>query len=118
VNRFIELIVHLNQFTKISLPNALFELYIQCLISTSICLVFCTLNHYCWKKSAFLKTAFRNTVSLKKMDLNFALFLLLVSFFPTLDVNYASVTERAYSHSGRHEMNLDDEGFTEMSDCV
>jgi len=47
VNRFIELIVHLNQFTKISLPNALFELYIQCLISTSICLVFCTLNHYC-----------------------------------------------------------------------
>jgi len=52
------------------------------------------------------------------MDLNFALFLPLVSFFPTLDVNYALVTERAYSHSGRHEMNLDDEGFTEMSDCV
>ncbi len=44
--------------------------------------------------------------------------LLLVSYSPSLDVNYAFVTERAYSHSGRHEMNLDDEGFTEMSDCV
>lgn len=52
------------------------------------------------------------------MDLNFAVVLLLVSYFLTLDVNYALVTERAYSHSGRHEMNLDDEGFTEMSDCI
>lgn len=40
------------------------------------------------------------------------------TFSKSLDVNYVFVTERAYSHSGRHEMNLDDEGFTEMSDCV
>lgn len=46
------------------------------------------------------------------------MFTILVSYSPSLDVNYAFVTERAYSHSGRHEMNLDDEGFTEMSDCV
>lgn len=49
------------------------------------------------------------------MDVNFAVLLLLVSYS---NVNYAFVTERAYSHSGRHEMNLDDEGFAEMSDCV
>lgn len=67
---------------------------------------------------AVLKTAEILSVWKKKMDLNFAVVLLLVSYFLTLDVNYALVTERAYSHSGRHEMNLDDEGFTEMSDCI